>query len=304
MTYNLRPLGKKQLTEEEFLAEIDKMPDKVIEENNNDNQGLPGELQEGIDQELPTVILEDDFLKLENIVCYAADNSVIEEYDELYLGKDVVRNKDGSHQKFTPYQAITYFEKQKNSLFLPSSALQCVILASLFKSAVKKNRKGKYEIINKELESVLQQYKDYGPGYGWHNLNTVIDYGRETIIHYPSDGDFPTDGGTDNINQGKRKDFSFSKSDLVEGLLSEKLKVPAVNQFVRNFSGLKDPSVLVPLGNYFDRPGYVWFRYVSSTATMSGWLGCVNYYFNLFANNFLDNFNAARSVALPEYFQK
>jgi len=301
MIHNLRPLGKRKLTEEECLEVIARQPDKNdIKDDNQDE--FQGEQQERTDNDLPTVSLEDDFIKLENIVCYASDDRVIEEYDELFLSRDVVRNKDGSHKSFTPYQAITYFEKQKKGLFLPSSALSCVILASLFKSAVKKNKKGKYEIIDQEIESVLQQYKDYGPGYGCHNVNTVIDYGRERINHYPSDLDFSTDGGTDNVNQGKRKDFSFSKSDLEGGLLSEKLKIPSVYQFVRNFSGLQDPSVLVSLGAYFEKSSYVWFRDASSTATTAGWLGCYGNYFFLDADGSLNSNNATRSVAQAKFF--
>jgi len=299
MLDSLKPIGKRNLTEEECLEVIARQPDKNdIKDDNQDE--FQGEVQERTDNQLPTVSLEEDFIKLEGVVCYASDNSIIEQYDELFFSRDIVRKQDGSYKSFTPYEAISYFEKQ--GLFLPSSALSCVILASLFKNAVKKNKQGEYVTINQELESVLQQYKDYGVCYGWHNVNTVIDYKNERIIHYPYDSDFPQHGGTDDVNQGRRKDLSFSKSDLKEGKLSEKLQIPSVNQFVLNFSGLQDPSILISVGDYFEKPGYIWFRDSSFTGISSAWLGCNGNYFYLVAYDYLSYGSAARSVAQANFF--
>ena len=155
-----------------------------------------------------------DFLILENIVCYGSDGKPFEQHDRIAIAKDVVRKQDGSHARFTPYQAIVHFEKAGNGLFLPSYALQCNILIALFQNRA-----------NPETNKVLMQYKDYRPGYGYHNNNTVADGEGGHIIHYPHDADFPSDGGTENINQAMSRiakpfpiDMDRSSSSLEDAL--------------------------------------------------------------------------------------
>ncbi len=261
---------------------------------------------------LPTVTNAGDYILLKNLRCVDADGKEFEKHDELYLAKDVVRKADGTHQSFTPYAAILHFQQQGNGLFLPSMALSCNILAALFSAAVDKDASGNYTLVkDPELKKILDQYKDHGAGWGWHNQNTVVDYNTERIIHYPTKEDFPSNGGTTDINASlrDRKELPFEKSRggllgvgatiLERGKLEDKLTNPLVERFVKNYSGLGNPHLLIEMGNYFGKPAYVWFsdNITRCTDTRAAWLGCNGSgNFNLSASSDLGVTNAARGV--------
>ena len=238
-----------------------------------------------------TVTSIDDFVVLKDIRCVDADGNVFEQYDELHIAKDVVRQADGTHQSFTPYQAIVYFEQK--GLFLPSMALSCNIVAALFQAAVEKKGAGD-TIKNAESKEVLDQYKDHGAGYGWHAQNTVVDWGGRKIIHYPRDGDFPQNGGNNNINQSR----SLVKLPIPRGIgdmaLVDALKNAKATKSVRNLTGLKDPAVLVQAGEYFGKTAHIWTSPISEIRAV--WLGCVNVNFNFNADGNLDYTDAVRGV--------
>ena len=100
-----------------------------------------------------------------------------------------------------------YFEDK--GLFLPSFALSCNILAALYS---KRN--------DPEINKVLMQYKDKGTGNGWHAQNTIVDWGANKIIHYPTKN---TNG--DNINAGRNtKEFPFTRKGIKDMPLEEALK--------------------------------------------------------------------------------
>ena len=223
-----------------------------------------------------------DFLKLENIVCRDAKGNVFEQYDEIYLAKDIFREQNGEGKLFTPYQAIAYSEQQ--GLFLPSFALSCNILVALF------NQRD-----NPEAAKILQQYKDYGPCYGWHAQNTIVDWGKQEIIHYPQDADFPSDGGNEKINKGrKRISLGFQRKKLKNSSLEEALQQGREFQtYLKNLTGLSDPAQLIPLGKEWKIPAYVWIS--SSDKVRVAWLGCGSY-FDLSADGDLNDDDAARGV--------
>ncbi len=236
----------------------------------------------------PTITSAADFLVLENIVCVGADKNIFERHDRLYVAKDVARNGT-THIAFTPYQAASHFEMK--GLFLPSFALSCNIVAALYQN------KGKADV-----KKVLEQYKDYGAGYGWQAQNTVINWKGRKIIHYPQDKDFPEDGGDDKINVASlgraRTTFSFVADDFEDMLLEEALKKREFAKYVSNLTGLKDPSVLVEIGKYFGKPAKVWVPDDPEDAdyTASAWFGCFSNNFDLGGYCNLYNYDAARGV--------
>ena len=253
-----------------------------------------------------------DHLILRDLRCVDADGTVFEQYPELHLARDVVRNGT-SHRSFTPYQAISYFEQQQPAgLFLPSVALSCNIVAALFTLAVEKQADGSYKTKDATAKLLLDHYKDHGAGYGWHAQNSVIDYGRRMIIHYPCDADFPVHGGTTNINASRqriglpfekiKRKGPLARDELLRTItLEDGLKQGLVTPFVRQYTGLVDPSIMVEIGQYFQRPTKVWFptnpaNAEDCTETRAAWLGCGTFDFNLSANYNLNYFNAARGV--------
>ncbi len=251
---------------------------------------------------VPAVTTLADYMVLENIECKDADGNVFEQYDTIYVRKDIERNADNSQKNFTPYQVAVYFEAQ--GLFLPSMALSCAIVAQLYQ---RRN--------DSAANALLMQYKDKGNDYGWHAQNTVIDYKNAKIIHYPSDANFPAHGGANGINQAprERKELSFVKSqtrtrtlrspasDLLSNCtLEDGLKNPLVARFVRHYTGLEDPSVLVDIGTYFQKPTRIWFpsNVEQCQDTRAAWLGCDEDGFDLNANDNLNGTSAARGVRL------
>ncbi len=249
-----------------------------------------------------------NFLQLGNISCVGADGKEFEQYNSLAVRKDIFRN--GSSQiNFTPYQAIVHCEGQ--NLFLPSIALSCNIVAALFKLAVKLEANGTYTTLNQDAKNVLDHYKNKGNGTGWHAQNMVIDYNAQRIIHYPLDADFPSHGGTNNINTAHPKiELPFKKKEgtwpitnkkLENMTLEEGLNHPLVSTFVKQFTGLADPSDLVRVGQYFQKPAKVWFptnptKVEDCTETRAAWLGCVGSGFYLYGSNNLSGSGAARGV--------
>ena len=242
-----------------------------------------------------------DFLLLENIICVDADNKPFEKYDKLQVRKDIFRNGQNGQLNFTPYNAAVHCEQ--NGLFLPSFALTCNIVAALYQN---KNN-------NAEAKKLLDMYKDKGNGNGWHAQNTVINWGTQEIIHYPRDADFPVHGGTNNINaqqsresedsliastsfQQSRIVLSFERDGLENEPLKKALKKPVAVRYTKNLSGLREPVVLVEVGDFFGKTAYQWVS--SSDETRAAWLGCNNSNFVLNAGSNLDVNYAARGVRL------
>ncbi|MBU1603862.1 MAG: hypothetical protein KJ583_00970, partial [Nanoarchaeota archaeon] len=183
------------------------LPDKKSEEKLGEDD-VSGEQKSGAEkvsggENLVTIINSNHFLTLKGIKCYDHNGKVMEQYDELIVAKDVERKAGGGdHVRFTPYDSIVHFEKQGSGLFLPSFALLSNIVVALYDQ-----KDG-----GSDVKKVLDQFKDYGGGFGWHNSNTVVDWKGKKIVHYPDDSDFPECGGKDNINSSrKRNECVFDK---------------------------------------------------------------------------------------------
>ena len=201
----------------------------------------------------PKVSNTKDYVVLENIVCRVANGKPFEQYPELFIKKDIERGDGGKQINHTSYDWITYFEDK--GLFLPSFALSCNILAALYN---KRN--------DPAINKVLMQYKDKGDGYGWHAQNTIIDWGANRIVHYPTKN---ANGG--NINAGRTtKELSFRKRDFGNTSLQEALEKEDFKEYVQNLTGLTKPEILVDIGEYFGKPAKVWVS--SSDEKRAAWL--------------------------------
>ncbi|MEK6899832.1 MAG: hypothetical protein AABX05_01785 [Nanoarchaeota archaeon] len=257
-----------------------------------------------------TVSTVGDFLHLGNISCVDADGNTFEQYNNLAVSKDIFRNGQ-AYITLTPYQAVVH--SQGKGLFLPSIALSCNIVAALFQQAVRMGANGAYTTLDLEAKKVLDQYKDYGSGHGWHAQNTVINYETQKIIHYPCDADFPNHGGASNINSSRqrielpfekiKKNGLFSRDNVLRNkTLEDGLKDPLITPFVKQFTGLADPSILIQIGQYFQKPAKVWFptnpvKAEDCTETRSAWLGCDSICLYLDGDYDLDDDNAVRGVS-------
>jgi len=252
---------------------------------------IPDEQNDQLSPSNERVVDAVDFLMLSDVECVDATGSVFEKYREILVAKDIIRNADKSQVNFTPYKGAKYFQDNPlqsvdgNSLnmFLPSFALSCNIVARLY------DQKS-----DPEVNKVLMQYKDKGNGYGWHCQNTLVNWDTREVIHYPNDSDFPSHGGSDNINSGRtRTVIGFDTQQFSQSTLEEALRDSKYAGFVKNLTGLRDPSVLVDIGNYFGKPAKVW---INIAGTRAAWLGCGDSDFNLDANYDLSNNYAARGV--------
>src|SRR3989339_2112991 len=228
---------------------------------------------------------EGDFLTLEDLSCVDADGNVFESYDRLDVRKDIFR-ADGKQVSRTPYNHAVHCEEM--GLFLTSFALTCNIVARLYE--------GKSDA---HVEKVLQQYKNKGDDNGWHAQNTIIDFGSSKVIHYPSASDF---SGVTAVNGSQgHVALSFVKDSLEDALLKDALHDASSRRFLQQLTGLENPEVLIPIGEYFSHPAKVWFPWNGKAGkgfkeTRSAWFGCFVTSFDLFANDFLLNTFAARGV--------
>ena len=228
---------------------------------------------------------EGDFLTLEDLSCVDADGNVFESYDRLDVRKDIFRSGNAQVSR-TPYAHAVHCEEM--GLFLPSFALTCNIVARLYERRS-----------DAEIERVLQQYKDKGNGAGWHTQNTIIDFGSSKVIHYPSRSDF---NQKDPINSSQpRTILPFVKDSLEDALLKDALRDVSTRGYVQQLTGLENPEVLIPIGEYFSHPAKVWFPWNGKAGKgfkekRAAWFGCDGTFFNLGADFDLVMAIAARGV--------
>lgn len=242
---------------------------------------------------------------LRNIRCIGSDGNVFEEYAELRVQADVVR-QGTSHRSFTPYQAIVHFESQQRGQFSPSMALSCNVLVALFRAAVRKNEDGTYTTIDAHAKQILDQYKDYGSGYGWHAQNTVVNWQnpgerrrtKSEIIHYPTKDDFPEHGGDQEINTQRPKiTKEFDRKGFKDCMFEDACQKPNMLAYLQDFTGLQNPAELGWVATYYGRTAKVWIS--SENKTRAAWLGCygINDDLILDAFSYLYYGDAARGVA-------
>ena len=225
----------------------------------------------------PKVLNTREYIVLENIACRDSNGKPFEQYPQLFVRKDVERGVNQRQINHTPFDWVQYFEDK--GLFLPSFALSCNILSALY------NKRG-----DPETNKVLMQYKDYGPGYGWHAQNTVVDWGANKIIHYPSQ-----DSQRNNINTKRpTKELLFARKQIKEMALEEALRNKDFRAYIQNLTGLTDTETLVGIRKYFGKPAKVWTSLGKDMC--AAWLGCYDYGFILDTYGNLGYDNAARGV--------
>ncbi len=232
-----------------------------------------------------TVTNLDDFLVLHNISSVDADGTIFEQYPKLRVRKDIFRDQNGGQVNHTPYDWIVHCEQ--NGLFLPSFALSCNIVAALYK-----NRN------NADANALLQQYKNHGAGWGYQAQNTVINYGTQEVIHYPSAADFNQIAAVNATFQ--RKTGRFDKATLQDSLLENALKDAAHTRYVKQLTGLADPADLVEIGKYFGKSAKLWFYWNGQAGAAfnekrAAWFGCDSNNLNLDGSSYL-NYSAGRGV--------
>jgi len=276
------------------------LPDKKPEGKSGD-EDISGEQGSGVEKVsgagLVSVVNSNDFLTLKGVKCFDHNGKVMEQYDELIVSKDVVRHATDKYEgkslnkdiNFTPYKAIAHFENQKNGLFLPSFALLSNVMLALYDQRDS----------GSDVKKVLDQFRDYGSGYGWHISNTLVDWKDKKIIHYPDDSDFPECGGNEGINKGRqRREFGFDNKGFGDLVLEDALKKSGFRNYLIDLTGLKKPEVLCDVADYFGKPAMVWVPSNVEKADYSSgaWLGCSSNYFYLSA--FIDLYSdiAARGV--------
>ncbi|MBU2561521.1 MAG: hypothetical protein KKD17_04430, partial [Nanoarchaeota archaeon] len=247
-----------------------------------------------------------DPILIDEIVCVGSDGKVFERHGKLLVDGDVVRKAgefyDGTrilkHMRFTPYQAISYLEKHGKQL--PDYPSLCGVLEYVFRKGVRKRHDGTYEVLDANAKAVLDQFKNYGPGYGWHAINGVVDGKGDRMIHHPHDSDFPSHRGSDGINAKLErivKPFKRSKdwsSCRLESALEDKNKV----SFLKDLTGRENLNVFLELSEYFEREP--WFYPPSKEGTWSAWLGWDGgLKFVIYASGILNLNVAARGVRRP-----
>ena len=232
-------------------------------------------LEKDLEQNLETLLnpknpvpkpTDSKYISLNNISCINADGDQIEHYKNISIKTSIASTKNGKSFNLTMPGAVSYFEKQKEDMFLPSCALTCNILARLYELKF-------YE----EMENVLLQYKNHGLNDGWHVQNTVVDWRGERIIHYPGYSNIPKKVKKREMNHKRNCTIlGFSPEKFEGGPLKFLLKNHNFEEFIKNLTGLEDPEVLVSIGEYFNKPTMVWLpdKPSKDEHVSVAWIGC------------------------------
>ena len=253
-----------------------------------------------------------NYLLLQNLSCYDTQGHIFEHYDELYVQKEILRQKETTPNekkiptaqtemvpvRLTCQQAIKQYDEDS---FLPSFALTCNLLVLLHE----KSKAG-----DGEADTLLKQYQNLGKGYGWHAQNTLVNYDWNQIIHYPTSEDFERTEEQPILNEPPRVALPFSARSLVDTDINAALDHEELLPFVRNLTGLKDPRQLIEVSKYLGLEARLQFPFrrnaqglADAQGTFSGiypaWLGGVTY-FHLSTFTVLDFAYAARGVSVND----
>ncbi|MDP2907934.1 MAG: hypothetical protein Q8O03_08405 [Nanoarchaeota archaeon] len=207
-----------------------------------------------------------EYISLNNISCIDAYGDQIEHYKNISIKTSIASTKNGKSFNLTMPGAVSYFERQKGDVFLPSCALTCNILARLYKLK-----------FYKDMENVLLQYKNHGLNDGWHVQNTIVDWEAQRIIHYPGYSEIQKKIKKREINQ--KIDctiLGFTPEKFEDGPLESLLKNHYFEEFIKNLTCLEDPEILVSIGEYFNKPTRVWLPPNPAKEKKSSvvWIGC------------------------------
>ena len=275
---------------------------------------LSGEIEEekqiSIKKDLSPVQDAGDYVIVRNIECVDADGNVFEKHDELWIPKDVERDKNYV-KSFSVYGAIVHCEEKGNDWFLPSAAATLNYLLKIFPKAVRKRSDGNYHTINEEFKKVLDIfYNGQDQFFGVLAQNSLVAFGKSEIIHYPKKEDFTYASGDVGINFNRDSiRLEFDNSNLEVCCLLDGLENKGIERFVRQYSGVANPEELLNLGDYYgwlsngDKHSRLWFSSnyegsmnFSDTFALRIFCDTYNPYLNICADINLDNSFSASGV--------
>ncbi|MBM3200539.1 hypothetical protein FJZ53_06375 [Candidatus Woesearchaeota archaeon] len=237
---------------------------------------------------LPQPATENDHVRLENVYCKDKDGNVFERYNRLFVRTSLATTNKIRESCFTLPGAVSFFERQKGDVFLPSNALTCSILAKLYELR-------HYE----EMESLLLQYSGHKKD-GWHLQNTLVDWNWQKIMHYPGYYEIPKKIKKRDINYKRAcAPLEFNIKHGEDAKLEFLLREPKMADFIKDLTGLENPEILVDIGDYFKKPTRVWFpdeKHEQPEKPFTVWIGCRHDNFDIFLASKVNYPGPARGV--------
>lgn len=261
----------------------------------------------------------DGYLRLEDISYDDGFGNTIH-HPVVYVAKDIPRRKQPAanghtYQRFTSYQGIAHFQGLESAAkgfvpVLPTYRLSVAIVKRLLHTAVRREQDGSYTTLNEEHKKVLDQYTDYGSGFGWHGQNTIID-GHKNIIDLPKETDFPENNS--DVPATYKDDTRINGKGINEDWQTRRIPIPAgltswlgfnmVNlapgsaeyQYSQKISG-ETPAFFIEWAQYYKKKPFLWTP--DRQRFNSAWLGCGNVSFYVYTGYGLGYGSACRGVFL------
>ncbi len=236
MSYITKPIGKRNrlVSKEEAKAMLERVGVEKVDKK----------LVENKSSEVKVSDYDEEYIMIENIKCYDADDNIVEQYDKILFMKDLIKSTGGSPKIFTQYQAYDHFNDKKG-LFIPCFGLSCNIMAAL---------------LGTEFEMLIDQYLTYTSPEHYHIQNTITDCKNNKIIHYPQKDDFKIYAEYCNPKELNKRiildTYGYKGSDDI----SQTLKSDDGYKFVKNLTLLKNPEVLIEIGKCFGRRIKIFYK--------------------------------------------
>lgn len=267
-----------------------KLPETFIPEKNTDKK-IEQLLKKEEQKKTEAFDYSKQYLLIKNIRCTDADNRIIEQYDELLVAKEFTFPKSSIKGTTNTYDAIKTMEKK--GMFLPSLALTCNILAALYE-----NRN------NEAADKLLKEYFNRKDDYEFVAQNTVVDWEKNKVIHYPRDDYFLNGYGGKNVNLNREETVralnpkGFQNLDLEEAVCIS----PFFEDYIKNSTGLQNPGILTWISRYYESRLSLWVNSMAKNDGSIGttWIdhGTESLNINLF--NYLSVGGIARGVKKPD----
>lgn len=235
--------------------------------------------------------LEGEYVWLKEVCCKDEYGDMMEYYNKIFVKTSPATTNKKRSSYFKLQRAISFFERQKGDVFLPSTALTCNILAKIYELR-------HYE----EMENLLLQYSDHKANDGWHLQNTIIDWKGQRIIHYPGYSEAPKKIRKRDMNYNRDcKILGFKFEHVEDTKLEFLLQEPDTTCFIKDLTGLEKPEILVEIGDYLRKPTRVWFPNDPEEAKPSTvWVGCRNDNFDLYLASGINYSGPARGVFIKD----
>lgn len=191
--------------------------------------------------------IQKDSIILYDINCVGADGNIFEHYDELLVNKQ--HEYLGNSNKI--WLSTAYHIAPKD-FFVPSLALTCNILASLFK--FNKSRR------NSSLVNLLQEYNGFNAknGLKYHNQNTVINWAARKIVHNSNIYNRSISETRFDFDPDDFSNFALPQSNADYIRVEQALKNNVFEEFMKNLTGLENPIDFIHLVNFFRKQAILW----------------------------------------------